>query len=81
LVEATESLTALQHGTRTLTIYLGSVGYSLGASSSLVLPPFFSAGTPWFTNASAATQRFTGNIVRVGLNYKFGNYYAPAVYK
>jgi outer membrane immunogenic protein len=25
--------------------------------------------------------RFTDNIVRVGLNYKFGNYYAPVVTK
>jgi outer membrane immunogenic protein len=30
-----------------------------------------------FTGAVITHTRFTDNIVRVGLNYKFGNYYAP----
>jgi outer membrane immunogenic protein len=35
-----------------------------------------------FTGPLTTHTRFTDNIVRVGLNYKFGNYYAPVgVYK
>jgi hypothetical protein len=33
------------------------------------------------TGAITTHTRFTDNIVRVGLNYKFGNYYAPVVTK
>jgi outer membrane immunogenic protein len=50
---------------------LGSVSYALGASGSVVIPPGAPVGVLWFTNASTASQRFNGNIVRVGLNYKF----------
>jgi outer membrane immunogenic protein len=32
-----------------------------------------------FTGTIATHTRFTDNIVRVGLNYKFGNYYGPVV--
>jgi outer membrane immunogenic protein len=32
-----------------------------------------------FTGAITTHTRFTDNIVRVGLNYKFGNYYAPVL--
>jgi len=34
-----------------------------------------------FTGIIATHTHFTDNIVRVGLNYKFGNYYAPVVTK
>jgi outer membrane immunogenic protein len=60
---------------------LGSVIHSLGVSGSVVLPGPPQAGTLWFTNTSSASQRFTGNIVRVGLNYKFGSTAVPAIYK
>jgi outer membrane immunogenic protein len=46
-------------------------------------PPFapnFTLFTPLAGSITAHTH-FTDNIVRIGLNYKFGNYYAPAVYK
>jgi outer membrane immunogenic protein len=39
-----------------------------------------SATTP-LTGAMTTHTRFTDNIMRVGLNYKFGNYYAPVVTK
>jgi outer membrane immunogenic protein len=38
------------------------------------------AGSP-LSGAIATHTHFTDNIVRVGLNYKFGNYYAPVVTK
>jgi outer membrane immunogenic protein len=34
-----------------------------------------------FTGAITTHTRFTDNVVRVGLNYKFGSYAAPAVYR
>jgi hypothetical protein len=34
-----------------------------------------------FIGAITTHTHFTDNIVRVGLNYKFGNYYAPVVAK
>jgi outer membrane immunogenic protein len=36
---------------------------------------------PFTTINIAPTANFRGDIVRVGLNYKFGNYYAPVVTK
>jgi outer membrane immunogenic protein len=44
---------------------LGSVSYGAGTRTGLV------GVTPAFTHASTASTRFTGDIVRVGLNYKF----------
>jgi hypothetical protein len=38
-------------------------------------------GVSPFTGAITTHTRFTDNIVRVGLNYKFGDYYAPVVTK
>jgi outer membrane immunogenic protein len=49
---------------------LGSVTYGLGTSGSVVLPGFGGAGSLWFTNASTASMKFNGSIVRVGVNYK-----------
>jgi outer membrane immunogenic protein len=40
----------------------------------------FAAG-PFATETISLHARFTDNIVRVGLNYKFGNYYASVVTK
>jgi outer membrane immunogenic protein len=40
--------------------------------------------SPGIVSATATIithTRFTDNIVRVGLNYKFGNYYAPVATK
>jgi len=37
--------------------------------------------TTAFTGSMTTHTHFTDNIVRVGLNYKFGNYYAPVVTK
>ena len=37
--------------------------------------------TPPFTGPLIMHNRFTENIVRVGLNYKLGNYYVPGVSK
>ena len=34
-----------------------------------------------FAGTITAHTRFTDNVVRVGLNYKFGNFYAPVVAK
>jgi outer membrane immunogenic protein len=42
--------------------------------------PLFPSTSP-FTGAITTHTRFTDNIVRVGLNYKFGYAAAPAVYK
>jgi outer membrane immunogenic protein len=50
----------------------------LNTSTSFALtPPFDSSGAAAITTHT----HFTNNIVRVGLNYKFGNYYAPVVTK
>jgi outer membrane immunogenic protein len=58
---------------------LGSVTYGLGSSGSIVLPGFGGAGSPWFTNSSTASTKFTGSIARVGINYAFGG--GPVVAK
>jgi outer membrane immunogenic protein len=59
---------------------LGSTNYSIGTSGAPVRSGA-QAGLPWFTNASTASTRFDGNIVRVGLNYEFGYAPASAAYK
>jgi outer membrane immunogenic protein len=50
-----------------------STPFAIATSSGFILT---SAGT-----INARTTHFTDNILRVGLNYKFGNYYAPVVTK
>jgi outer membrane immunogenic protein len=52
---------------------LGSTSYAVGPLVS-TFGPGFPAAT---IGVQANTADFKGNIVRVGLNYKFGNYYAP----
>jgi outer membrane immunogenic protein len=44
-------------------------------------PPGVFISTSPFTGPLTTHTRFTDNIIRVGLNYKFGNYYAPVVTK
>jgi outer membrane immunogenic protein len=57
---------------------LGSVNYSLSPLVVIGLGPV----APFlFVHTPIASTRFDGNIVRVGLNYKFGYAAAPAVYK
>jgi len=51
---------------------LGSVTYVLGSSGAVALPGFVGAGSQWFTNASTVSTRYSGNILRVGLNYHLG---------
>jgi hypothetical protein len=51
-----------------------------------IVSPFPAAQPPTtlatpFAGALTTHTRFTDNIVRVGLNYKFGYAAAPAVYK
>jgi outer membrane immunogenic protein len=59
-----------------LYIDLGSID-TVAAVSGAILNPTFNL----FTGAITTHTHFTDNIVRVGLNYKFGNYYAPVVTK
>jgi len=58
---------------------LGSVTFPNGAL--VVSSGGFTAAAGPVVIASASSTRFNGNIIRVGLNYKFGNYYAPVVTK
>jgi len=51
---------------------LGSVTAAIGTSGSVSLPGFVGQGLQWFTNASTVSARYSGNILRVGLNYTFG---------
>jgi outer membrane immunogenic protein len=53
---------------------------SLGTTTSYAMAPPSPFITP-LTGTITTHPHFTDNILRVGLNYKFGNYYAPAVYK
>jgi len=54
---------------------LGTVTTELGTSGAIInLPGFAANGSPWFTNASTVATRYSGNILRVGLNYKLGNF-------
>jgi outer membrane immunogenic protein len=53
--------------------------YNLGTATYAVAPAnTLAAGEGLFINAS---QKFDGSVVRLGLNYKFGNYYTPVVTK
>jgi hypothetical protein len=51
-----------------------------GIGSFCIGPPNICAKSPGPVTGSISTK-FTDNIVRVGLNYKFGNCYAPVVTK
>jgi outer membrane immunogenic protein len=53
---------------------LGTVTATLGASGAVVLSGFPGAGSPWFTNSSTVSARYSGNILRLGLNYKFNGF-------
>jgi outer membrane immunogenic protein len=44
-------------------------------------PIGIAGGATPFAGPLTTHTHFTDNIVRVGLNYKFGNYYAPVVTK
>jgi outer membrane immunogenic protein len=61
---------------------LGSVTYS-GAMTNVVVPPGGGVplGTPVCTISATSSTSFRGDIVRLGLSYKFGYTAAPAVYK
>jgi outer membrane immunogenic protein len=65
-----------------LYIDLGSTTDAFGIPLN---PAFFAAAAPGALGVSSytvtRTSHFTDNIVRVGLNYKFGNYYVPVVTK
>ncbi len=56
---------------------LGSVSYAVAPSGPVVLTGAIGAGQLWWSNASSASTRFNGHVVRVGLNYHF-NWLAPA---
>jgi hypothetical protein len=56
------------------------VGRNVKAIGVVGLPDAASF-TPPFTGPLITHNRFTENIVRVGLNYKLGNYYVPSVSK
>jgi outer membrane immunogenic protein len=65
-------------------------GWSFRMEYLYVNIPSYTTFTPGFgpgltptgvTLTNLSTGKLTNNIVRVGLNYKFGNYAAPAVYK
>ncbi len=49
---------------------------SLDAATSFTLGSTFTLNSP-ATGQITAHARFTDRILRVGLNYKFGNYYVP----
>jgi hypothetical protein len=49
-----------------------------GTGSFCIGQPTFCLGSNGPVTGSISS-RFTDNIVRVGLNYKFGNYYASAI--
>jgi outer membrane immunogenic protein len=53
---------------------LGNATAPIGASSSVILAGFPGAPSPWFTNISTVSTRYVGNILRVGLNYKFNGF-------
>ena len=53
---------------------LGSVTYT-GTMSNIAVPP----GGTFYNLGATSSTRFSGDIIRVGLNYKFG--YAPVVAK
>jgi len=51
---------------------LGTFTAAIGTSGPVVLAGFPGAGSFFFANSSTVSARYNGNIVRVGLNYKFG---------
>jgi outer membrane immunogenic protein len=57
--------------------------FNLGSTSYTVGPLVSTTGVVPFTTIglTSNTTDFKGSIARVGLNYKFGNYYAPVVTK
>ena len=55
---------------------LGSVTYA-STTAAFAL----TTGNLRFIDAAQSSTRFNGHVVRVGLNYKFNNYYAPLVTK
>jgi outer membrane immunogenic protein len=59
-----------------LYVDLGSLG-TVGSFSGV--QEIAASGTTAVTGASTANTHFKDNVVRVGLNYKFGNYYTPFV--
>jgi outer membrane immunogenic protein len=52
---------------------LGVVTTEIGPSGAIVLPGFLGAGSPFFTNASTVNTRYSGNVMRLGLNYQLGS--------
>ena len=54
---------------------------SVNTAGSFALAPPVGALFTAITGTFNTHTHFTDNIVRVGLNYKFGNYYAPVVTK
>jgi outer membrane immunogenic protein len=55
--------------------YLDTVRYQTSPLASFV------TGSPFFTNVSQLSARFSGNIVRAGLNYHFTWLPPPVVAK
>jgi outer membrane immunogenic protein len=55
---------------------LGTVTAAVGGSGPVFLTGFPGAGSAWFTNGSAVSSRYSGNIIRLGLNYNFNGFSA-----
>jgi outer membrane immunogenic protein len=51
---------------------VGTYTAAIGRSGPVILAGFPGAGSFFFANNSTVSARYNGNIVRVGLNYKFG---------
>jgi outer membrane immunogenic protein len=51
---------------------LGTYTATIGRSGPVILAGFPGAGSYFFANISTVSARYSGNIMRVGLNYKFG---------
>jgi outer membrane immunogenic protein len=60
---------------------LGSVSYSGVMSNLAIAGGGIPVGTVFYTVGATSSTSFRGDIIRVGLNYKFGYAPAPAVYK
>jgi outer membrane immunogenic protein len=52
---------------------LGVVTTEIGPSGPIVLPGFAGAGSRFFTNGSTVSTRYSGNVMRLGLNYQLGS--------
>jgi outer membrane immunogenic protein len=61
---------------------LGSVTYG-GAMTNVVVRPALGVplGAPIYTVGASSSTSFQGDIVRLGLSYKFGYTATPALYK